>query len=297
MIQFPEWTATRWWRLVLAWLPSCWLSLDAQLSTPSSPTRREPSRYQFETDASGTWFRAPDGSKFFSVGICFTNPGTRREDYDDENPSYAAWRFHPTPLDWARRTTERLHRWKFTTLGAWSDFETLSPASSNRFHYTPVLHAGSTAGAPWWDMWDPANVRRMRQVARDQIAKVQPKSRVIGYFSDNELGWWNATLWKMTWEHPPSSGQRRRLVNLVKAHYADDWKAMVQDFDPEKASNWKELSRRGMLYRKPGAGGIRVMRRFLGLMAGRYYELMREVILEADPGALYRRSIPILFLS
>jgi hypothetical protein len=34
---------------------------------------------------------------------------------------------------------------------------------------------------------------------------------VIGYYSDNEIGWWNAILWKMTLEQPATSGQRQQL--------------------------------------------------------------------------------------
>jgi len=29
---------------------------------------------------------------------------------------------------------------------------------------------------------------------------------VIGYYSDNEMGWWNAILFKMTLEQAPTAG-------------------------------------------------------------------------------------------
>jgi len=64
--------------------------------------------------------------------------------------------------------------------------------------FAPVLHMGATAGAPWWDMWDPKIVGRMEQVARDQILLLRDDPRLIGYYSDNEIGWWNAILFKRT---------------------------------------------------------------------------------------------------
>jgi len=152
--------------------------------------------------------------------------------------------------------------------------------------FTPVLHIGSTAGAPWWNMWDPKIIDRMGQVAREQILALRDDPRVLGYYSDNELGWWNAALFKMTLEHAPTSGQRRRPVELLRQTYHDDWSELLKDFQPDGVGNWQELDQRGMLYLRPGGEGIHTMRRFLGLMAERYYSLVREIIRKYDQRAL-----------
>ena len=70
-------------------------------------------------------------------------------------------------------------------------------------------------------------------------------------------------MWKMTLEQPATSGQRQRLVKLVREAYENDWNALVRDFEPENAANWEELDRAGMLWLRPGGDGIRTMRRFL----------------------------------
>jgi hypothetical protein len=49
----------------------------------------------------------------------------------------------------------------------------------------------------------------MESVARDQILFADDP-RVIGYYIDNELGWWNAALFKMTLEQAPSSKERQQ---------------------------------------------------------------------------------------
>lgn len=238
--------------------------------------------------ADGRWsLISPEGKPFFSLGLCVFTQGTAREQFDRENPGYAAWLHYPTPLAWADDSLRRVKSWGFTTVGGWGDFKTLRQSKEQTLWLTPVLHIGSTAGAPWWDMWDAKNIARMEAVARTEIRGLRDDPRVIGYFSDNELGWWNATLWKMTLEQVPSSGQRQRLIRLLRETYDNDWAKLTEDFATEKAESWRQLERGGMVFMKPGGNGIRVMRQFLGVLADRYYQLMREIIRKHDLRALY----------
>jgi hypothetical protein len=234
---------------------------------------------------SGWWFVSPTGERFFSLGVCMFNQGWER--YDPAKPSYAALQHYDRPEAWARASMTRLKDWNFTTIGGWSDYDTLRRLDDHEFWFTPVLHAGSTAGVPWFDMWDEKVIRRVEEVAAKTIAPLRDDRRVIGYYSDNELGWWNAVHWKMTLEQPATSGQRQRLVALVRDVYRDDWDALRRDFEPDNASSWQDLESRGMLWLRPGSNGIRTMRRFLGLTADRYYQLMRDTIRKLDPQALY----------
>lgn len=61
---------------------------------------------------------------------------------------------------------------------------------------------------------------------------------------------------------------------------------MLKDFEEENVGSFEELDQRGMLYLRPGSNGIRTYRRFLALMAERYYSLVREVIRTYDPRGL-----------
>jgi len=235
----------------------------------------------------GWWLADPRRKRFLNKGVGVVTRGDSRDGYDSENPSYAAWRYYSTTSRWASETVARLQGWGFDTAAGWADYAELGRVPGSSLAFTPVLHLGAAAGAPWWDMWDPHNLARMEQSAREQIRAFGRDRRVIGYFSDNELGWWNATLWKMTFEQAAASGQRQRLIGLLRNYYDGEWKRLVRDFDPENATSWKELGRGGMLYLKPGRDGIRVMRRFLGLLAERYYELMGGYIRRFAPEALF----------
>jgi hypothetical protein len=243
--------------------------------------------FSIEQQNQTLWLVRPDGERFFSLGVCCVNQGASRAEFDSANPGYAAWQHYADSNLWANATVRRLKAWRFTTVGGWSDFPGLRCCRETEIGFAPVLHVGSTAGAPWWDMWDPKIIERMDQVARDQILPLRDDPRLIGYYSDNEIGWWNAILFKMTLEQAPTSGQRRRLVELLRQTYHNDWSELLHDFEPAPGLNsWQELDQHGMLFLRPGGHGIRAERQFLGLLAERYYSLVHDIIRRHDRRAL-----------
>jgi hypothetical protein len=254
---------------------------------PTGGTSTGKGRCIVRQDHNEWWLVSPLGEQFFSLGVCMFNQGSPRDAYDPAKPGYASWRHYDAPEAWAAASVARLESWGFTTIGGWSDYDVLSKHAHPGIWLTPVLHLGSTSGAPWFDMWDEKVLRRIDEVARQNIGVLSADSRVLGYYSDNELGWWNAILWKMTLAQPAASGQRQRLIQLVRDEYEGDWNALVKDFEPQDAANWSQLAERGMLWLRPGTDGIRTMRRFLGLVAERYYQVMRESIRKLDSEALY----------
>ena len=233
-----------------------------------------------------SWLAKPDGERFFSLGVCCVNEGAARERFNSTNPGYAAFQHYQNSNRWAEATLHRLQSWNFTTVGGWSDYPALRECRGADVAFIPVLAVGMSCGVPWWDMWDTNIIARMHQIARDQILPLRDDPRLLGYYSDNEMGWWNATLFKMTLEQPPTSGQRQRLIRLLRETYHNHWPELLKDFEPEGVGSFDELDRRGMLYLRPGSQGIRVYRRFLGLMAARYYSLVREIIRSYDPRGL-----------
>lgn len=149
--------------------------------------------------------------------------GVSRKEFDTNNPGYVAWQHYADSNHWAEATLKRLKSWGFTTIGGWSDFAAFKQCHDTNVAFAPVLHIGSTAGAPWWDMWDPRITDRMDSVAREKILALRDDPRVIGYYSDNEMGWWNGILFKMTLEQAATSGQRQRLLKLLRETYREDW--------------------------------------------------------------------------
>lgn len=233
------------------------------------------------------WLVKPNGEPFFSLGVCCVNQGASPKQWDAANPGYAAWQQYNDSNQWAATTLARLKAWGFTTVGGWSDFQTLRGCRDVDVAFAPVLHIGATAGAPWWDMWDSKVVEGIDQVAREHILALREDPRVIGYYTDNETGWWNAILFKMTLEQASTSGQRQRLIQLLRQTYGNDWSALMRDFEPAPLlESWEDLERHGMLFLRPGGNGIHVERQFLGILAERYYSLIHDVVRKYDPRAL-----------
>lgn len=235
----------------------------------------------------GRWsYVSPAGARFFSLGVCCVGMGAAPDAYSPANPEYAAHLHYRSAGEWATATLSRLRAWGFTTVGGWSDYRLLLAEGGSALPITPVLHAGSTAGIPWLDMWDPAVLARVDETAGAAIEPVRDSPLVLGYYADNELGWWNAVLVKMTLEMAPESIQRRKVVALIKRIYRGSWQDLLGDFDPEGASSFEEFDRRGFLYLRPGGNGARVERRILGFLADRYYRVTRDAIRKHDPRRL-----------
>jgi len=228
------------------------------------------------------WLVKPNGERFFSFGVCVVSQGASREDFNPTNPGYASFQHYENSNRWAAATLQRLKSWKFTTIGGWSDFGAFKQHHDADVAFTPMLAVGMTCGVPWWDMWDTNIIARMHKIAREQIVPVRDDPRLLGYYSDNEMGWWNATLFRMTLEQAPTSGQRQRLIKLLRETYHTDWSELSKDFEPDGVGSFEELDQRGMLYLRPGSNGIRTYRRFLNLMAERYYSLVHEIIRAYD---------------
>jgi hypothetical protein len=270
-------------------VPGAETSADTSQAWPdraAASAAQRKTRFSIRQEEGAWWLVSPQGQRFFSLGVCCVDQGYSRKEYDPENPGYAAWQHYGDAQCWATATSKRLKSWGFTTVGAWSDHIALRQSREMTLWMTPIIHLGATAGAPWWDMWDPKVIQRMENVGRDQILAVRDDPRLLGYYSDNELGWWNASLFKMTLEQPSTSGQRKRLLELLRDSYAYDWQRLLADFEPENASNWEELQQGGTLFLRTGGNGIKLMRRFLGILAERYYQLVHRIIRKYDPQAL-----------
>ena len=246
----------------------------------------EAAPFSIQQKGQTSWLVKPDGQKFFSMGVCVVDPGLSQEHFNPTNPAYAAFQHYENSNQWAEATLKRLQSWHFTTVGGWSDFAALKQCRDAYVAFIPVLAVGMKCGVPWLDMWDTNVIAQMHQIARDQILPLRDDPRLLGYYSDNEMGWWNSALFKLTLKQPAASGQRQRLMQLLHKTYHNDWAELLKDFEPEGAATFQELNEHGMLYLRPGSRGIRVYRRFLGLMAERYYSLVREIIRTYDKRGL-----------
>lgn len=230
------------------------------------------------------WFIAPDGTPFFSNGVNVVSPGATRTSYRFAHPEYAAFRHYPNDVAWARATLSRLRSWNFNTIGGWSSDVLIG--SRAEMPYTIVLDLGRGAGVPWSDLFSARAARQFDRAARRQIVRFKDDSRLLGYFTDNELGWWDDTLLLYFLKQPRSNATRRVLMRLIRRHYQNDFKQLERDFDAGDARSFAALDARAALKLRPGGRGQQIIDKFMYLLADRYYKLAHDAIRRYDANHL-----------
>jgi hypothetical protein len=239
------------------------------------------SRWSIAASAAGPVLQTPCGEPFFSLGVNAIDGSPS----GSNSPRAHRWeRFAENRADWAAAVRQRLRDWGFNTAGAWS----LPPAEIG-LPSTPELEIGRSVQFVWTDPFDPAIEPVVRRAAVEAVAPYRGNPLRIGYFSDNEIGWWNGPMFAAFLTYPPENHTKRRLVALLRQHYRDEWRGFVGDFveAPGTASFDDLLAARTAPRLRPGGAGIRVVRAWTGLLATRYYSVMRDALRAADPEALY----------
>src|SRR5262245_29716599 len=239
-------------------------------------------RWAVRQTTTGWSLFTPCGDTFRSIGVNAVDGGLpwRR---NAERVAYHWPSFYPSRAAWAKATRERLLSWGFNTAGAWS-----AAPEVLRLPFTPDLQLGRLTAFVWTDPFAPEAEAAMAAAARAAARRYRGSPYRIGYFSDNEIGWWNGALFGSYARYPATNRTKQRLVGLLREQYNDDWVAFERDFVvPRGVHGFKDLlpSRQGPLLR-PGGAGIGAVRAWTRLVAERYYRVARDAIRGADPDAL-----------
>src|SRR5262245_30064593 len=186
--RFPA-RAFRWVQPMLAGVAVVLLVVGAPstlISTASACpdfSRAPNSRWRITVDHRVAWLVTPCGDRFFSLGVNVVDGGGQ-----GARPSYAWVRHYPDlPTFWAA-TRSRLIAWGFNTLSAYS-----APAQILKLPVTFDVRLGQTAGFHWIDPFHPDMAAAMKAWAAYLVGPYRGNPLRIGYFSDNEIGWWNGT--------------------------------------------------------------------------------------------------------
>jgi hypothetical protein len=242
-----------------------------------------PGFYHVEQRNGIWWFVAPDGKPFFSNGVNVIATGATRESYRPARAEYAALRHYASVDGWADATLARLRSWNFNTIGGWSN-DVLQQRGT--MPYTVVLDLASATGAPWSDLFSPATARQFDEAARRKVSPLKDDASLLGYFTDNELGWWDDTLLWFFFKQPQSNATRQVLMRLLRQHYQENFAQFERDFDVGEARGFDALDHGAELTLRPGGRGQEVVDQFTYMLAERYYQLAHDAIRRYDPNHL-----------
>ena len=224
----------------------------------------------------------PEGNLFFSKGVNFIDPGKdtpksrRKEDFYWGN-------LYPSLDDWRKHTTRQLTSWGFNTRGGWSD-----TSSGLNLPMMVEIDLGRLSHFHWFDSFHPDIEERVLEWAYQLTAPYRNEPRLIGYFTDNEVGWWNSALFKWFLKKGWENHTKRVLWETLHQHYGGDWKRLLADWVvPEHVKNFEDLKGPEIeLKLRPGGEGIRVVDRFMAEVARQYYAVMFRALRKAHPEAL-----------
>jgi hypothetical protein len=228
------------------------------------------------------WLETPCGDRFFSTGVNVVDGGASGAKLS--RPHYD-WHATAPSLDaWVDATRTRLDAWGFNSAGAWS----LAPQTL-KLPTVIDLELGRQARFHWFDPFDPTMPAQLVEEAKRLTAPYRGTPFRLGYFSDNESGWWGGALFVFYSEKPASSHTKQRWLAELRHFYHGRWRHFVHDFlPPPDARSWQTLLGAESITRlRPGGNGIAAVRHWTEVVAEHYYALTARALHEADPEALF----------
>ena len=239
--------------------------------------------YRVAEDKGVWWLTDSTGKKVLSRGVNGVNPGVQVSKYDQANPAYCALRAFPSEEKWRQTALERIKKWGFNTVGSDADVQTIS---AGNMAFAVQLNLGRKAGVPWTDPASP-EATAIYQKELSAWVSVKNDSRMIGWFTDNGLGWWDETLFLSALKQGPKSALKERAFDLVSAEYRGDLGRFLADFDVDPApKSFSDI--RGKLKRADFRPGFRplMVERYVEWLADRYYRAVTTEIRRFDANHL-----------
>src|SRR6185437_7900160 len=250
------------------------------------------SRWSLKSEGGVDWLVTPCGGRFFSIGVNVLDGEIPKEPVPGR-VRYDWRRYYPSLDVWRDDAVRRLHAWGFNSAGGWS----LAP-DYLKLPSIPNLELGRLSRFHWFDPFDPATEERMDRLAKELVAPYRHSPYRIGYFTDNEVGWWGGALFAFYSQKPAASFTKQRWVEMLRQRYGDDWARFLGDFvPPPGVASWDGLLASEEPTRlRPGGEGIAAVRRWTGIVAERYYAMTERALRAADPDALiFGDRLPIYY--
>ena len=225
------------------------------------------------------WLTLPGGPRFFSIGADTVNCGTKAF----RDTGYFCDKYYPDTAAWAADTQQRLYAWGFNTRGGWSD-----PTLDMTLPLVPEIDLGRNSRLHWFDPFAPEALAITTAKARELTAPFADNPAVIGFFTDNEVGWWNAPLFRWYLANEWAIYAKQFVWRLIYDQYQGKWDRLLADFVPGPGiASFEDLKRgRAELKLRPGGQGIHCVQRVTAACARRYYELVHQALRTVSPNTL-----------
>ncbi len=191
---------------------------------------------------------------------------------------------------WVKNVFARLKKWKFNTVGCWSDEDLLG----KKFPFTYMLYIAR--GNPWDRVLDSVFSEEFEKAVKEnaqKAAKFRDDKDLIGYFLDNEMPWWGEFGWRTDGQKtllekyaaiPVEDANKIALKHFFEERYKKDidqfnkvWETSVKTFeDFDRAVILKAKTRKQKADANAWAGAV----------ADRYFAVTTKALRMVDPNHL-----------
>ena len=189
------------------------------------------------------WFKTPDGTRLFSVGINNISskpfmPRPKTQYYEPVSTIFGGkWDA------WSTSVRQIMNDAHVNTVGGWSD---PAVATSKGIWRTPVLYTTGAEGERCLDSLRPGFEAKVEKNVREALAKYPDRSDILGVFLDNEMPWFGANGWDNTPNYtllekaftlPVTDPARVAALDALKARHKTieafnaAWKLEVKSWD------------------------------------------------------------------
>ncbi|MCC5829932.1 MAG: hypothetical protein JJU36_10845 [Phycisphaeraceae bacterium] len=254
------------------------------------------------------WLVDPDGKPFLYRGVCGMNragsmggrravPGPYAQAVDRK------YGYRESPDRFVEATIERLREWGFNAMGAWTteEFFDRGMPYTEDLEFAYLGRRINVSGVNVPDVYDPEWIKAVDEHARKICTPRRESRELVGYFTDNELGWGQPGTDHVWGEPLPERGRARfTLLQACLSLPADRpaheaaWRFIMERHDNsfEKLSKaWdveiaqrddvRRLVRAGTSLNSEGYGKDHDA--FTADFVGRYVRITSEAIRRHDP--------------
>ena len=240
-----------------------------------------------KSDTGVWWFVSPDGRREFLNTVTTVQPfqmgrdplgvSFKSRDYDGTAGKYDG------DLDaWAKKTAARIKDSGFKGLGAWCH-----PVFHNLdLPITRDLNLWKHYGATNFRLYHKDFAPTMDKVVAEAVKNLKDNKSLVGYFTDNELDWSDASMGpKMYFDNlDVGDPNRTQVIATIKsiwpklADYNAAWNVGLKD--------WKELEQQKTLDRDQDAAYSKLFTVWVEKAAGDYFKLSSDLVRKHDPNHL-----------
>lgn len=260
----------------------------ASAALEPSTTHGQPGYWRIgQTDARAWWFISPKNEREFLNTVTTVQPFQQARNAAGPHFVSQDWngsigKFDGDLHSWAEKTWQRVQASGFKGLGAWCHpiFHDLPVPMTRDLNIWAYYKAGTEK------IFTPTWIDNCDQIVSSQVTKLRDNKNLVGYYTDNELDWSDASIGPAVYfNHLPANDNNRiEVISAIKALWPT-----IEEFNSAwetKLPSYQDVESMQTLPREPAGAYDRLLGVWLEKVARQYFTITTAAIRKYDPNHL-----------